>query len=157
MDSEELKNTTVEHVDAVTTEENTGAQSEETQEPEKKYTDKDVDRIVAKKIASERRRMQRLFEEEQQVSEIEQRERNVLLRELKADAKDLLTEKGLPASLAELLDYSDKDAVDRSLQEVGEIFRSAVERGVKDRLRGNTPRVSYGRGNGDALRDAFRT
>ena len=39
------------------------------QEPEKKYTDKDLDRIIAKKIAAERKRMTKLFNDDQQESE----------------------------------------------------------------------------------------
>ncbi len=44
-------------------------------EPEKKYTDEDVDRIIAKKIAAERKRMSKLFNDEQQESELDKREK----------------------------------------------------------------------------------
>jgi hypothetical protein len=130
------------------------------QEPEKKYTDADVDRIVAKKIAAERKRMSRVFTEEQQISEIEQRERNVLLRELKADAKDALIGQGLPASLSGLLNYSSRDELEQSMAEVSRIFNEAVQQGVKERLRGNTPVMGCGYGGKaldreKALRDAF--
>ena len=163
--NEEMKSEMVVNVDAVTTEENTGTQSEEVQreapEPVKKYTDKDVDRIVAKKIAAERKRMSKLFETEQQTSEIEQRERNVLLRELKADAKDLLVDRGFPSALSSLLNYSSKEAMEQSIDEVGAIFNDAVQRCVRDKLRGSTP-IGY-RGTGGtketdrekALHDAF--
>lgn len=161
---EEIKgNEVAEVVEAAPTKEIAGDQSKETQAEEKataekKYTDADLDRIIAKKIAAERKRISKLFNEEQQVSEIEQRERNVLLRELKADAKDSLIEQGLPSSLAGLLDYSDKETLERSITEVGTLFKEAVDKGVKDRLRGSTPRTGYsGIGSKEeALHKAFR-
>lgn len=157
--SEEIKgNEVAEVVEAATTEENAGVQGEEKQEAEKKYTDQDLDRIISKRISAERKRMQKLFNEEQQESELEKRERAVLLRELKADAKDTLIERGLPSSLAGLLDYSDKESLDSSLDEVGRIFNAAVEQGVKARLKGEPPRKGSIIGNSkeQALHDAFK-
>lgn len=124
------------------------------QEPEKKYTDEDLDRIIAKKIAAERKRMQRVFNEEQQENEIEIRERNVLKRELMADAKDRLVEHGLPYTLSNLMSYEDKDAFEKSYQEVTGIFIKAVQRGVTDALKGNPPKVSTG-GRKDDIAKAF--
>ena len=94
-----MGNEVAESVEDVTTEKKTEAQGEEQaaqKAPEKKYTDEEVDKIIARKIAAERKRMSKLFADEQQVTEIEQRERNVLLRELKADAKDALIDQGAP-------------------------------------------------------------
>ena len=111
---EELLNQGTEGIEgagASTAEDQEGAQGNQEgqhSEPEKKYTDADVDRIIAKKIAAERQRMQKLFTEEQQVSELETREREVLKRELKADAMDALIADGMPSSLATLMDYSRK-------------------------------------------------
>lgn len=163
--SEEMKDTTEvvvedntsEEVGAAATEETAGAQGEKSEKKEKKYTDDDVDRIVSKKIARERERLQKLFNEEQEVSEIEQREQKVLMREMKADAKDMLIERGLSASLAGVLNYESKEDMARSIEEVETVFREAVEREVRLRLKGSTPI----RGNGfkagnDALRNAFR-
>ena len=108
----------IEETQAAGAEEQAGAQGEQSEEiqdqPEKKYTDADVDRIVAKKIAAERKRIQKLFKAEQQESEIEKRERDVTRRELMADAKDALVSDGLPSSLAKVMDYSDKEAYEKS-------------------------------------------
>lgn len=102
--------------------------------------------------------MQRLFTEEQQESDLEKRERAVLLRELKADAKDLLISRGLPAALSDLLNYENKEEMEKSMTEVGAAFSEAVERGIKARLRGETPRRGYGfAASGEqALHDAFK-
>ena len=84
---EEMKNMGAEGIEeaqAASAEEEAGARGEQDAEnqgqTEKKYTDADVDRIVAKKIAAERKRLQRMFEGEQQESEIEKRERDVTRR-----------------------------------------------------------------------------
>ena len=128
-----------EEAQAAGAEEQAGAQGEHETEgqeqPEKKYTDADVDRIIAKKIAAERKRMQKLFDGEQQESELEIRERNVLRRELMADAKDALVDMGLPSSLAKIMDYTDKESFDKSFKEVTGIFGEAVTQGVKNKLR----------------------
>lgn len=153
----EQDNHTNEEVEAAATEEKAGAQSEKPERMEKKYTDEDVDRIVSRKIARERERMSKLFNEEQQVSEIEQREQKVLMREMKADAKDALTDRGFPIQLADFLNYEGKEEMEKSLEVICDTFSEIVEREVKRMLKGSTPI----RGNGykpgnDALRNAFR-
>lgn len=127
----------------------------EDEKQEKKYTDADLDRIIAKKIAAERARMSRMFQEGQQETEMEKRERNVQIRELKADAKDALIADGFPYSLAGLLNYESKEAYEDSYREVTDIFRKAVEQTVKDRLRGSMPRTGTASLADHAIRDAF--
>lgn len=146
--NEEMNNMSAEGAEdaqAASAEEQAGTQGEQSEEgqeqPEKKYTDADVDRIIAKKIAAERKRMQRLFEDEQQESEIEKRERDVTRRELMADAKDSLFNDGLPSSLAQILDYSNEDSYKKSYEEVSGIFREAMQQEYKRRFSGTAPRV----------------
>lgn len=136
-----------------------GVQIEAQQEPERKYTDDDVNKIIARKIAAERKRMERLFQEDQQVSELEIRERNVLKRELKADARDILAEQGHPQALAEMLNYGSREEMLESIKVIGSAFKAAVQEEVAKRVRGVTPKASYGHpiGGGDALHDAFRS
>ena len=122
-------------------------------QPEKKYTDADVDRIIAKKIAAERKRMQKLFEGEQHESELEIRERNVLRRELSADAKDRLINDGFPSSLADIMNYSDKDSFEKSYQDVTNVFREAMAVEYKRRFSGSVPKAGADRGNRELDRD----
>lgn len=146
----------IEEVGAVTTEEQTGVQGEQSNEPERKYTDADVDRIIAKKIAAERKRMSRLFNEEQAENELLERERNVLRRELKADARDALIADNLPSSLANLLSYESKEDFENSYKEVSRLFKEAVEEGVKAVFKGQpTPKASYSYSGDAALKAAF--
>lgn len=134
-----------------------GAQGEQVAEGqeqlEKKYTDADVDRIIAKKIAAERKRIRTLFEGEQQESEIKKRERDVTRRELMADAKDALIRDGLPVSLASVMDYSDKEAHEKSYQDVTGIFKEAMQQMFKQRFAGSVPKASADRGNRELERD----
>lgn len=148
---EEMRNTGAEGAEeaqAAGAEEQAGAQGEQGAEgqdqPEKKYTDADVDRIIAKKIAAERKRMQKLLEGEQQESEIEKRERDVTRRELIADAKDRLIGDELPSSLAEIMNYSDKESFEKSYQDVTVVFREAMQMEYKRRFSGRPPRVGTG-------------
>lgn len=160
----------IEQAQAASAGEQAGAQGEQNtqdpegredgQQPEKKYTDADVDRIIAKKIAAERKRMQKLFEGEQQESEIEKRERDVTRRELMADAKDALVNDGLPSSLAKVMDYSDKEAYEESYKEVTGIFREAMQQEYKRRFSGRPPhaRTDWGSKEIDrekAIEEAF--
>ena len=158
--SDELKNEEViEEVDAAAAEEPAGAETQpeepKQQEQPKKYTDADVDRIIAKKIAAERKRMTKLFNEEQQENEIEIRERNVLKRELAADAKDALIKEGLPYTLASLLNYDSKEDYECSYKEVTSIFREAIGLGIRDALKGDMPRTGRPWSGDDGIRNAF--
>lgn len=151
----------IEQVGAAATEETAEAEAgkgteQETTDPRKakKYSDEDLDAIIAKKIARERDRMKRLFEEEKTVSEMDERERNIALREMKADAKDALDERGLPRTLADVLDYTDKETMTASLEKIVEAFNISVQMGVKNVIRGVTPKVSAAPPDDD-IRKAF--
>lgn len=99
--------------------------------------------------------MSKLFNDEQQESELDKRERDVLKRELRADAKDTLTRQGLPSTLADLIDYSDKESSEQSLENVISIFREATAQGIKNALRGHAPRVGASLPGKDPIADAF--
>lgn len=124
--------------------------------PEKKYSDEDLDRILAGKIARERRKLTESISS-QLAAELDERERNILKRELRADAQDKLIADRLPPALAECLNYEDKEAFDKSYSSIVKAFQDALAEGVRDALRGNTPRAIRGSGcsGGDRVRDAF--
>lgn len=112
--------------------------------PEKKYTDADVDRIIAKKIAQERNRMQKLFTEDQQESELDRREREVLKRELQADARDALEKANLPLSLSRMLDYSSREAFDESYITLTDAFKEATGGYIRNFFKGEAPKTGIG-------------
>jgi hypothetical protein len=60
-------------------------------------------------------------------------------KELQATAKNALAEKELPLELAELLDYTDAEACNKSIDALDLAFRNAVADAVKERLKGAEP------------------
>lgn len=147
-----------EQVEAAPTEVEAGAQGvQQATEPEKKYTDQDLDRIIAKKIAAERKRMSKIFNEEQQLSDIEIRERNVQQRELKADFKDMLIDRGLHPAFADILHVSDKAEAEKAIDLLDQCFQEALGREIKRRFRGEAPkRGSTSHGGDDPVSAAFK-
>lgn len=97
---------------------------------EKKYTDDDVDRILAKKIAAERSKNIKQYSEE-----LEKRERAVLQRELAAEAKERLANDSLPSSLLELMNYNSTEEFEESYAKVSKVFKETL----KQRISGRKP------------------
>lgn len=132
------------------------------------FTQADVDELIKKRIARERKDLEQRLKEEreagykegeesarlsedergkrkreadekaaqQREKQLSDREREVTRRELRAEAIEQLAERGLPRDLEALLDYTDAEKRDASLDSVEKIFRAAVQSGVEDRLRG---------------------
>lgn len=75
-------------------------------------------------------------EQEKRLKELTERENAVSRRELAAEAKNTLSEKGLPNSLAEVLDYTSAESCNKSIEAVQKAFAEAVEKAVEERLKG---------------------
>lgn len=71
--------------------------------------------------------------------ELEQREKAVSRRELRADAMEALEARGLPKALADAVCYDGAEAMRASMDAVETAFREAVQAAVEDRLRGGSP------------------
>ena len=119
-------------------EQNAGDQQDQ-QNNERTFSQEEVNEIVQKRLAKERERLSKVFQEEKQLSELEEREQNILKRELKADAIEALSKRGFPARLADLLDYSSEENLESSLNEVTEIFSAALGERLKPFARQKTP------------------
>lgn len=78
-------------------------------------------------------------EADAQKKEVEDLRAQLLQRDLKDAALKQLEKDGFPAGLAELLTYTDKEAMEKSMAHVQEVFKSCLEAAVKERLRGKTP------------------
>ena len=129
--------------------------AQETSAPQKvkKYTDEDVDRIVAKKIAAERKRAAKALEIDNQESDLEIRERNIAKREMLMDVKERLEGDGLPAALANLISYESREDMDKSYKDVINVFNDCVAVGIKNAIRGTTPKT--GSTSSDPFQKAF--
>ena len=104
---------------------------------------------LAKMSADER------AEHEKQAHEkaLADREAEITKRELRAEAKSQLSDKGLPIELAEILPYTDADTTNAAIVATEKVFRLAVEKGVTERLKGNAPKVSQPAPHGDSIAD----
>ena len=104
---------------------------------------------LAKMSADER------AEHEKQAHEkaLADREAEITKRELRAEAKSQLSDKGLPVELAEILPYTDADTTNAAIVATEKVFRLAVEKGVNERLKGNAPKVSQPAPHGDSIAD----
>lgn len=90
---------------------------------------------LAKMTAAERTE----YLQQKKEKELVEKEAEITKRELMAEAKNTLTEKNIPIELAEVLNYTDADACNKSISEIEKAFQGAVEKAVEERLKGGTP------------------
>ena len=128
-------------------------QSESKAEPEgKTFTQEDIDKIVNDRIKRESKKWNEKLTEAQKMQnmnadekaeynkkryeqELQQREQEITKRELKMTAREALSEKGLPAELCEVLNYTDAEACTKSISAVEKAFMCAVEDAVDKRIK----------------------
>lgn len=99
----------------------------------------DEAKTEAEKLAKMNADQKAEYEKQKRETELNKRESEITRRELRATALETLAEKGLPKSLADILDYSDADTTNKSLEAVDKAFMEAVEAGVNERLKGRPP------------------
>lgn len=93
------------------------------------------------------------FERQKQEKDYNDRLAAVTMRELKAEAKEQLVSKGLPAELAETLNYTSAESCKASMEAVEKAFGIAVENAVNGRLKGAIPKAAAQAPNYDAMSD----
>lgn len=93
----------------------------------------------AEKLAKMTKEEKAEYLQKKKESELSEREAAITRKELMAEAKNTLTEKKLPVGLAEVLDYTDAEACNKSIATVEKAFQAAVEAAVEDRLKGGKP------------------
>ena len=132
--------------------------AEPAQQPqdEKKYTDAEVDAIIDKKFAkwkseqeakeNEAKKLAKMNADEKkdyQLKQLEQeladREKAIARKELTAEARTMLSERGLPVELVAVVDLSDAEAVTESVASIQKTWEDAVQKGVSDRMKGGAP------------------
>lgn len=130
------------------------------EKPEKTFTQTELNALLAKERKKHARELSDKIEEVKKTAKmtaeeqteyarkqaektLAEREAAVTKRELMAGAKAELAEKGLPTELASLLDYSDKDACDNSIEAVSKAFSASVEAAVNAKLKqsGGAPKT----------------
>ena len=111
----------------------------------------------AQKLAKMNADQKAEYEAQKKLDELTKREKDITTRELRATAYETLAEKNLPKELVDILNYSDAESCNKSIESVEKAFQSAVEKAVNDKLRGgNPPKGGQGKIDNDAaLRAAF--
>jgi len=127
------------------------------EELEKKYTDEDIERIIKRRLAQERRRFERLTQNEgnEYLTELVEREQKILQRELRADAKEYMIDNDVPCEALDLLNYSSEEDYKKSLESIEKLM--GVIRYKADTIRntGITPKVVHGKDPTRDIKGAF--
>lgn len=130
----------------------------------KTFTQEDFDKQLSKTLAekeaklekkmkeqldkelAERERLAKLSaeekaaEENRKAAEVTQaREREITLRENRAEARELLQEKNISTDLVDFVVDVDADKTKENINELEKAFLKAVEAGVNERMKGSTP------------------
>lgn len=79
------------------------------------------------------------YQENKKTSALAQREAEITKRELLADAKNTFAEKGLPVTLADIVNYTSKENCDDSISKIEKAFKDAVAAAVEEKLKGDKP------------------
>lgn len=90
----------------------------------------------AEKLAKMNADQKAQYEREKQEADYQKRLAELNARELKATAKETLVAEGLPLELAEVLNYTDADTCNKSIEAVKTAFQGAVEKAVNEKLKG---------------------
>ena len=139
---------------------------------EKKYTDADVDEIINKKFAkwkseqeakeNEAKKLAKMNADEKQKYQLDQREQELANREqaiarkeLTAEAKAMLSERGLPVELVNVVDLSNAEAVTESVASIQKTWEDAVQKGVSDRMKGSAPIKTAPQNNNELTKAQF--
>ena len=153
------------NVDATNKEADTSTKTEQT--TDKSFTQADIDKAISERLkrekdASEKRiaetlkkereeweRQSKLSEEQraeeqrkQMESELSEKERNLALRENRADARELLIERGIDSTLVDFVVDVDADKTKDNVTQLEKAYAQAVKAGVDKALAGTTPKDS---------------
>ena len=125
---------TTEQQDAASQTEPTG------EETGKTFTQEEVDRIIEKRLNRERKKFSSLLNgDDLREIELAEREKALEIKELRADAKGTLAEKGLPMAALELLNYTDKESCEKSIEALETVVKAASQARIESLLRGGKP------------------
>lgn len=93
----------------------------------------------AKKLAKMNADEKQKYQLDQREQELADREKAIARKELTAEAKTMLSERGLPVELVAVVDLSDAEAVTESVASIQKTWEDAVQKGVSERMKGSAP------------------
>jgi crotonobetainyl-CoA:carnitine CoA-transferase CaiB-like acyl-CoA transferase len=109
---------------------------------------KNEETIAAKiqEAQAEWERKQKLSDEERlsearkaKDEELANKERDIALRENRADAREVLQEKSIPTELVDWVVDVDADTTKKNIEDLEKVWNKSVEAGVEAKLKGSTP------------------
>ena len=135
----------------------------------KTFSQEDVDKIVAERLARQQKKFDEKMEEAAELAkmnaaqkaehaakkreeELVAREKSVAEKELRFTALGILEENKLPASLVDCLNLGSADACNASIEALKKAWPEAVTAAVNNALRSNTPPPYSG---GNTQKDTF--
>lgn len=143
-------------------------------ETQPKYTDEDVDKIINRKFAEWEKKQEKAVSEAKKLAEMNatekaEYERDKLQKELdelkKANsiaemsktARKMLSDEGItiPDELLSLMVTTDAEETKAVVDGFSTLFKEAVENAVKDKLKGNPPKVGAGGGAAPMTKEAI--
>lgn len=130
------------------------------EEPEKKYTDADVDDIINKKFAAWSKKQQKAvdeaaklaqmdaqhkaeYERDQLQAELDQLKKEKTLSKMTSQARKMLSADNVtvPDEILANIVTEDADQTSKNVKAFSKAFRAAVDAAVKDALKGSVPRT----------------
>lgn len=93
----------------------------------------------AKKLAKMNAGEKQKYQLDQREQELADREKAIARKELTAEAKTMLSERGLPVELVAVIDLSDAESVTESVASIQKTWEDAVQKGVSERMKGSAP------------------
>ena len=114
----------------------------------KLYTNEEVDKIINKKLARERAKYEALLKADNgtrdQLKELEEREKSITKREISAHVCTRLAADGMPSSFETIFDHCTtvdeaNELYDKISTDLSASLKAAVDKAVKERIRGRTP------------------
>jgi hypothetical protein len=143
----------------------TSAEPKKEEKGGKSFSQEELDRVLAKRLADEREKHEQQLEEarkeakaeaerlaklsaeereaqlkEQQEREFKERSESVTIRENTIDAREALSELGIPGELAELVVDLDGNKQKEKITKVSTAWKKAVEKGIEEKLKGTPPK-----------------
>jgi len=107
------------------------------QEAPRSYSQEEVDQLIAQRLGAERESHTAALQAEK--SARAQAESDLRSIKMQAMAQQALLERGLPAQLMPMLRLDSEETLQQTLSAAESAFRTAIEEGVRSRLRGMPP------------------
>lgn len=109
----------------------------------------------AKKLARMNADEKQKYQLDQREQELANREQVLARKELTAEAKAMLSERGLPVELVAVVDLSNAEAVTESVASIQKTWEDAVQKGVSERMKGSAPIKTAPQNNNELTKAQF--